>query len=104
VASLSKQRGNREGEAGPAWACHVEEKRRSGRGPVGAMWRGEVAVRCRQDAGTGEAGGAALPLEPETREERGGGPVRVTAMWAGPGSGGQRPVKRIQLKIPNDFK
>jgi hypothetical protein len=32
-------------------------KKEEWEGPVGAMWRGEVAVRCRQDAGTGEAGG-----------------------------------------------
>jgi hypothetical protein len=49
--------------------------------------------------------GAALPVEPGTGEERGvGGPMRETAMWAGPGSGAQLPVKRIQLKISNDFK
>jgi hypothetical protein len=65
-------------------------------------WRSVVGKTRAQ--GRRAAVGATLPLEPETREERGGGPVRETAMWAGPGSGGQRPVKRIQLKIPNDFK
>jgi hypothetical protein len=35
---------------------------------------------------------------------REGGPVGENAMWAGPESGAQRPVKRIQLKISNNFK
>jgi hypothetical protein len=74
---------------------------------VGATSRGEEVVRRRQDTGAGEAGddrhGTAARIG-DKGEERGGGLVRDTAMWASPGSVAQRPVKRIQLKISNDFK
>jgi hypothetical protein len=53
-------------------------------GGIDALWR--------RDARTEDRGG-----------ER-GGPVGENAMWAGPESGAQRSVKRIQLKISNNFK
>jgi hypothetical protein len=53
---------------------------------AGVTWHGEAGsgADTTQACGRQVAVGAALPFEPETGEERGGGPVRETAMWAGP--------------------